>query len=37
MLNGTNGPKITVIEICNKTFAYSYSGKRSVESSLILT
>ena len=23
MLNGTNGPKITVIEICNKTFAYS--------------
>ena len=26
-----NGPKITIEEICNKTFAYSYSSIRSIE------
>ena len=26
-----SGPKITVQEICNETFAYSYSGLSSIE------
>ena len=30
-INSLNGPKITVEEICNKTFAYCYFGIRSIE------